>query len=169
MKPAAPVTKTRIGCLRVPIPRAARAEATLRSRCQLLKAPAWGCFAPRLTLPETLVIEHPDQPKPFAALSHPTGAFRGRNLMANTKSAKKATRQATRRTAVNKVRRTRLRGSVRKVEEAIASGNKEAAVAALKEAEPVIARAAQKGVAHRRAASRKVSRLAKRVVAMGAR
>src|SRR5262245_6918250 len=73
MKPAAPVTKTRIGCLRVPIPRAARAEATLRSRCQLLKAPAWGRFAPRLTLPETLVIEHPDQPKPFAALSHPTG------------------------------------------------------------------------------------------------
>jgi small subunit ribosomal protein S20 len=89
--------------------------------------------------------------------------------MANTKSAKKATRQATRRTAVNKARRTRLRSSVRKVEEAIASGNKAAAAAALKEAEPIIARSAQKGVAHRRAASRKVSRLAKRVGAMGAR
>jgi small subunit ribosomal protein S20 len=56
---------------------------------------------------------------------------------------------------------------MRKVEEAIASGNKEAAAAALKEAEPIIARTAQKGIVHRRAASRKVSRLAKRVGAMG--
>ena len=88
--------------------------------------------------------------------------------MANTKSAKKAARQATRRTAVNKGRRTRLRSCVRKVEEAIDYGNKEAAAAALKEAEPVVVRAAQKGVAHRKSASRKVSRLAKRVGAMGA-
>ena len=88
--------------------------------------------------------------------------------MANTKSAKKAARQATRRTAVNKGRRTRLRSCVRKVEEAIASGNKEAAAAAWKEAEPVVVRAAQKGVAHRKSASRKVSRLAKRIGAMGA-
>ena len=67
--------------------------------------------------------------------------------MANTKSAKKAARQTIRRTDVNKARRTRLRSSVRKVEEAIASGNKEAAAAALKEAEPVIARtgAARRG------------------------
>ncbi len=56
---------------------------------------------------------------------------------------------------------------MRKVEEAIASGNKEAAAAALKEAEPIIARTAQKGVVHRKTASRKVSRLAKRVGAMG--
>ena len=89
--------------------------------------------------------------------------------MANTKSAKKAARQATRRTVVNKARRTRLRSSVRKVEEAIASGNKEAAAAALKEAEPVIARTAQKGIVHRNSASRKMSRLAKRVGAMGKR
>ena len=88
--------------------------------------------------------------------------------MANTKSAKKAARQTTRRTAVNKVGRTRLKSSVRKVEEAIASGNKEAATAALKEAQPVIVRSAQKGVVHRKLASRKVSRLAKRVGAMGA-
>lgn len=88
--------------------------------------------------------------------------------MANTKSAKKAVRQTTRRTAVNKNRRTRMRSSVRKVEEAIASGNKDAAQAALKEAEPVLARTAQKGLLHRRAASRKASRLAKRVSAMGA-
>jgi small subunit ribosomal protein S20 len=89
--------------------------------------------------------------------------------MANTKSAKKAARQATRRTAVNKTRRTRLRSSVRKVEEAIASGNKDAAAQALKDAEPIIVRAAQKGVAHRKTASRKVSRLSKRVGAMGTR
>ena len=88
--------------------------------------------------------------------------------MANTKSAKKAARQTARRTEVNKTRRSRLKSSVRKVEEAIASGNKEAAVAALKAAEPVIARTAQKGIVHRRTASRKVSRLAKRVGAMGA-
>ena len=88
--------------------------------------------------------------------------------MANTKSAKKAARQTVRRTEVNKTRRSRLKSSVRKVEEAIASGNKEAAVAALKAAEPVIARTAQKAIVHRRTASRKVSRLAKRVGAMGA-
>jgi small subunit ribosomal protein S20 len=87
--------------------------------------------------------------------------------MANTKSAKKAARQAIRKTNVNKARRSRLKSSVRKVEEAIASGTKEAAAAALKEAEPVIARSAQKRVVHRKSASRKVSRLAKRVGAMG--
>jgi small subunit ribosomal protein S20 len=89
--------------------------------------------------------------------------------MANTKSAKKAARQTLRRTEVNKARRSRLRTSVRKVEEAIASGNKEAAQAALKEAEPAIARTAQKGIVHRKTAARKVSRLAKRVGAMGTR
>jgi small subunit ribosomal protein S20 len=88
--------------------------------------------------------------------------------MANTKSAKKAVRQIARRTAANKVRRTHMRSSIRKVEEAIATGNQEAAQAALREAEPVMARTAQKGILHRRAASRKVSRLAKRVGAMGA-
>jgi small subunit ribosomal protein S20 len=86
--------------------------------------------------------------------------------MANTKSAKKAARQTVRRTDVNKARRTRLRSSVRKVEEAIASGNKQAAQAALKEAEPVIARTAQNGILHRKTASRKVSRLVKRIGAM---
>jgi small subunit ribosomal protein S20 len=88
--------------------------------------------------------------------------------MANTKSAKKAARQTVRRTEVNKARRSRLRSSVRKVEEAIASGNKAAAQAALREAEPEIVRTAQKGMVHRKTASRKVSRLAKRVGAMGA-
>jgi len=88
--------------------------------------------------------------------------------MANTKSAKKAVRQITRRTAANKARRSHMRTSVRKVEEAIASGNKEAAQVALREAEPVMVRTAQKGLLHSRTASRKVSRLAKRISAMGA-
>jgi small subunit ribosomal protein S20 len=88
--------------------------------------------------------------------------------MANTKSAKKAVRQINRRTAANKARRSSMRTSIRRVEEAIASGDKAAATAALKDAEPILARTAQKGVIHPRAASRKVSRLAKRVCAMGA-
>ena len=86
--------------------------------------------------------------------------------MANTKSAKKAARQTVRRTEANKPRRSRMRSYARKVEEAIASGDKAAAAAALKEAEPVLARSAQKGLVHRKSASRKVSRLAKRVSAM---
>jgi len=87
--------------------------------------------------------------------------------MANTKSAKKAARQTERRTLANKARRSRMRSSTREVEEAIASGDKDAAHAAFKEAEPVIARTAQQGMVHRKSASRKVSRLAKRVRAMG--
>jgi len=83
--------------------------------------------------------------------------------MANTKSAKKATRQIVRRTVVNRSRRTRARTAVRKVEEAIAAGDRAAAVAAMAEAEPAIIRAAQKGIVHRNAAQRKVSRLAHRI------
>ncbi len=79
--------------------------------------------------------------------------------MANTSSAKKAVRKIVRRTEVNKARRTRMRGLVRKVEEAIASGDKKSALEALKAAEPTMMRAAQKGVAHKNTASRKVSRL----------
>ena len=86
--------------------------------------------------------------------------------MANTKSAKKAARQTVRRTEANKARRSRARSYARKVEETIASGDKAAAAAALKEAEPVLARTAQKGLVHRKTASRKVSRLSKRVSAM---
>jgi small subunit ribosomal protein S20 len=89
------------------------------------------------------------------------------SLMANTKSARKATRQIARRTEVNKVRRSALRGSMRKVEEAIASGDRAAAAAALKAAEPAIMRAAQRGVVHKNNASRKVSRLAHRVAKLG--
>jgi small subunit ribosomal protein S20 len=83
--------------------------------------------------------------------------------MANTKSARKATRKIARRTIVNKARRSLLRSSVRKIEEAIASGDRTAALAAFKEAEPAIMRAAQRGVVHKNNASRKVSRLAHRI------
>ncbi len=86
--------------------------------------------------------------------------------MANTSSAQKATRKIKRRTEINKARGTRLKTEVRKVEEAIASGNKQSAVAALKVAEPVLAKSGQKGVVHKRTASRKISRLTKRVTAM---
>lgn len=88
--------------------------------------------------------------------------------MANTSSAKKAARQTLRRTEVNKARRTRMRSEIRRVEEAIAAGDQAVAATALRTAEPVIARAAQKGVVHANNASRKVSRLAKRVKAMAA-
>lgn len=88
--------------------------------------------------------------------------------MANTSSAKKATRQMIRRTEINKARRTLTKTNVRSVEEAIASGDRAAAEAALKAAEPVLARGAQKGLMHKKTASRKVSRLAKRVKAMSA-
>ena len=87
--------------------------------------------------------------------------------MANTKSAKKAARQITRRTVINKSRRSRLRGAVRKVEEAIAAGDRSRALAAMTEAEPVIIRAAQKNVVHRNAARRKVSRLTHRIAKLG--
>lgn len=86
--------------------------------------------------------------------------------MANTSSAKKATRQAKRRTEVNKSRRGRMRTEVRKVELALAAGDKTAAVAAFKDAEPILVRTAQKGIMHKKTASRKVSRLAARIKAL---
>ncbi len=88
--------------------------------------------------------------------------------MANTTSAKKATRKIARRTAINTARRSRVRSYLRKVEEAIASGNKEEAANALKAAQPELMRAASKGVYHKNTAARKVSRLASRVKAISA-
>jgi small subunit ribosomal protein S20 len=86
--------------------------------------------------------------------------------MANTKSAKKANRVIGRRTAVNKSRRSRMRGSWRAVEEAIAAGDAGKAADALKAAESETMRAVTKGVAHKNFGSRKVSRLTKRVAAL---
>lgn len=88
--------------------------------------------------------------------------------MANTKSAKKATRVIARRTEVNKARRSRVRTFLRKVEEALEAGNRDAAAAALTVAEPELMRASQKGVVHKNTASRKISRLARRVRALTA-
>jgi small subunit ribosomal protein S20 len=86
--------------------------------------------------------------------------------MANTSSAKKAARQRISRTLVNKARLSRTNTFVRKVEEALAAGDKTAANTALKAAEPVLMRSSQKGIVHKKAASRKVSRLAARVKAL---
>lgn len=88
--------------------------------------------------------------------------------MANTVSAKKMTRKIARRTAINRSRRSRMRTFVRKVEEAIASGDPSKAREALSAAEPEIMRAAQNGIVHKNNASRKVSRLAARVKALAA-
>ena len=83
--------------------------------------------------------------------------------MANTKSAKKAIRQIARRTEINRDRRSRVRTFVRQVEEAIAKRDPEAARNALGKAEPELMRAAQKGVWHKNAAARTISRLSQRV------
>jgi small subunit ribosomal protein S20 len=88
--------------------------------------------------------------------------------MANTKSARKAARKIARRTTINKARRSRLKTELRKVEEAIAAGDREAAKAALRKAEPILMRTAQKGVIHKKAAARKVSRLSARIKALEA-
>ena len=88
--------------------------------------------------------------------------------MANTSSAKKATRKLLRRTAINKSRRSRVRTVVRKVEEAIAAGDRTGALAAMRLAEPQLVKAARKGVMHKNTASRKVSRLAHRIAKLGA-
>jgi small subunit ribosomal protein S20 len=87
--------------------------------------------------------------------------------MANTKSARKAARQIARRTVINKSRRAHVRSATRKVEEAIGTGDRAQALAAMSEAEPAIIRAAQKGIVHRNAARRKVSRLAQRIAKLG--
>ncbi|MCF6444699.1 30S ribosomal protein S20 [Nereida sp. MMG025] len=87
--------------------------------------------------------------------------------MANSPQAKKRARQNERRLAVNKARRSRIRTQLRKVEEAIASGDKEAATAALRVAQPELMRGVTKGVYHKNTASRKISRLNARVKAIG--
>jgi small subunit ribosomal protein S20 len=83
--------------------------------------------------------------------------------MPNIASAKKRTRTTAKRTAINTSRRTRVRGFIRKVEEAITAGDAKAALAALKAAEPEIMRGVSKGVLHKNTGARKVSRLTKRV------
>jgi small subunit ribosomal protein S20 len=88
--------------------------------------------------------------------------------MAKGISAAKRTRQGERRTAVNRARLNRMRTFVKKVEDAIAGGDREKARAAFRDVEPELARAARSGVIHRNAARRKLSRLAARIKAMAA-
>ena len=88
--------------------------------------------------------------------------------MANTEQSKKRVRQIERRTEVNKARRSRIRTFLRRVEDAITSGNAEAAKAALLAAQPELDRGVTKGVLHRNTVSRKMSRLSSRVAALGA-
>ncbi|MBB3997838.1 ribosomal protein S20 [Aureimonas pseudogalii] len=119
------------------------------------------------------IPDRPDDTNPFrpriGAAFGPSGSDdpTREQTMANTPSAKKAARKIERRTAVNKDRRSRVRTFLRKVEEAILTGDKEAAQQAFKAAEPELMRAASKGVYHKNTASRKISRLSNRVKAVG--
>jgi len=88
--------------------------------------------------------------------------------MANTASARKRNRQTKRRTERNQARKSRMRTFVKKVETAIAGGNKEAAGEALRAAQPEMQRAAGKGVVHSNTVARKLSRLAARIKALSA-
>ncbi|WP_317056366.1 30S ribosomal protein S20 [Roseovarius rhodophyticola] len=87
--------------------------------------------------------------------------------MANTAQSKKRARQNLRRLEINKARRSRIRTYLRKVEEAITSGDKDAAQNALRAAQPELMRGVNKGVFHKNTAARKMSRLAARVKALG--
>ncbi|PKP73662.1 MAG: 30S ribosomal protein S20 [Alphaproteobacteria bacterium HGW-Alphaproteobacteria-6] len=88
--------------------------------------------------------------------------------MANTPQSKKRARQNERQQTVNKARRSRIRTYLRKVEEAIASGSLDAAAAALRAAQPELARGITKGVLHKNTVARKMSRLSARVKALAA-
>jgi small subunit ribosomal protein S20 len=89
--------------------------------------------------------------------------------MANTASAQKRIRQTAKRTASNQARKSRMRTFVKKVETALAGGNKEDAATALREAQPELQRAAGKGVIHANTIARKLSRLSARVKALPAK
>ena len=88
--------------------------------------------------------------------------------MANRKSAKKRIRRNADRAEINKSRISRIRTFVKRVETAIASGDKDVAQTALKEAQPELMRGVSKGVMHKNTASRKMSRLSAQVKAVGA-
>jgi len=87
--------------------------------------------------------------------------------MPNIASSKKRVRTSAKRAAANTARKTRVRGFIRKVEEALSRGDKAAARAAMKAAEPEIMRGVSKGVLHKNTGARKVARLTKRVAKLG--
>jgi small subunit ribosomal protein S20 len=86
--------------------------------------------------------------------------------MANLSSSKKMVRKIERRTARNRDQKSKMRTFIRRVDEAIAGGDKAAAETALRAAQPLIARAGRKGLMHKKTAARKVSRLAKQISAI---
>ena len=88
--------------------------------------------------------------------------------MANHKSAKKRIRQTARRTDVNGARRSRIRTFIKKVEAAIASGDKAEAEAAFQVAQPQMMRGAQLGVMDKNTMARKLSRMSAAIVKIGA-
>jgi small subunit ribosomal protein S20 len=126
-------------------------------RCGSLFASAHGILKNAL---ETHQCRSPDL-NGRRAQARPLSDQRRRTVenMANTTSAKKATRKIARRTIINKSRRTQMRGAVRTVEEAIKSGDRDAALKAMARAEPELMQAAQRNIIHKNNASRKVSRL----------
>jgi len=87
--------------------------------------------------------------------------------MANTPQAKKRARQNERRFQINKSRRSKVRTYLRKVEEAIESGDQEAAKTALRAAQPELMRGVSRGIFHKNTVARKMSRLSSRVKALG--
>jgi small subunit ribosomal protein S20 len=114
---------------------------------------------------ETPAASHPalEQATRLSASKTQASSRKEFETMANTTSAKKATRKIARRTAINKSRRTEMRGAVRTVEEAIKRGDRDAAQKAMAQAEPELMRAAQRNIVHRNNASRKVSRLSHQI------
>ena len=87
--------------------------------------------------------------------------------MANTPQAKKRIRRNARRATINRTRVSRIRTFVKQVEAALASGDKEQALAAIRRVQPELARGVAKGVFHKNMAARKISRLSRRVAALG--
>jgi len=87
--------------------------------------------------------------------------------MANIKSAQKRIRQTERRNAINTARRSRIRTFVKKVEKALAAGDKDAAMAAFKDAQPEMQRGVSKGVLHKNTVARKISRMNAAIKALG--
>jgi small subunit ribosomal protein S20 len=125
-------------------------------------------FSKTLVLGKTSSVDHAVQAAgALMSRSRANSTLRIFETMANTTSAKKATRKIARRTAINKSRRTQMRGAVRRVEDAIQRGDRDAAVKAMASAEPELMRAAQRNIVHRNTASRKVSRLAHQIAKLG--
>ncbi|HEY0445814.1 MAG TPA: 30S ribosomal protein S20 [Allosphingosinicella sp.] len=87
--------------------------------------------------------------------------------MANTPQAKKRIRRNDRRAVINGARVSRIRTFIKQLESALASGDKDQALAAMKKVQPELARGVAKGVVHKNTAARKISRLTKRVAALG--